>query len=300
MAERPVLKLKSALTEPVPTPVVTEIPVAPVVTEPPVSQAPPSVSDASQMQPPPKKKPRFEFGDEVHAFLDVLCQNHPDHFPLCGPQVKNWAIGLSDEIVARYGVDLDMCKSALRVWVLRYGFQHMQALSSGGPRYNLAGDVVGEVTPEQQATAQMDVQNMRAKQKGKKSPGLRQIGKKVKTARPDPALALVPSPLPSSKQGEQTMHTIEVRSFKVTIALDAVMLPTDCIAPDGQPAPPIPMVFQCGDLALTATFPGKNYKKAMKGVVPGAFAVIQGKLGSDNTLSECGLTIQPPKVAEGQ
>ena len=93
------------------------------------------------------------------------------------------------------------------------------------------------------------------------------------------------------------MHTIEVRAFKVTIAMDAVMLPTDCIAPDGQPTPPIPMIFQCGDITLTATFPGKNYKKAMKGVVPGAFAVIQGKLGSDNTMSECGLTIQPPKAA---
>ena len=33
------------------------------------------------------------------------------------------------------------------------------------------------------------------------------------------------------------MPTIDVRAFKVTIALDAALLPTDCIAPDGQPAP---------------------------------------------------------------
>ena len=95
------------------------------------------------------------------------------------------------------------------------------------------------------------------------------------------------------------MPTIEVRAFKVTIAMDAALLPTDCIAPDGQPALPVTLAFQSGGMTLSTTFNGKSYKKAMKGVVPGAFAVIQGKLGSDNTLSECGLTIQPPKAVEG-
>ncbi len=304
MADRVVLKLKSHRTDPVPTPVATMATVAPVVTEPPVSQAtplPPPVSKAAQLPPisqERKSKKRIVFSGEVHAFMNLLCQNHPDYFPLCGPQIKNWAVGIRDEIIAKYSdVDPSVCKNALKLWLSHNYIKHMRALSKGGDRYTLAGDVAGEVTQEQQATAQITLQRMLEKLRMPQL-RLRQIGKKVKTVRPKPSNAHVPSPLPSSKQGEQTMHTIEVRAFKVTIALDAALLPTDCIAPDGQPTPPIPMIFQCGDIALTATFPGKNYKKAMKGVVPGAFAVIQGKLGSDNTLSECGLTIQPPKAEE--
>ena len=304
MSERPVLKLKSHRTDPVPTPVVTEISVAPVVTKSPVSQAPPlpPVSNAPQLPPVSqerKSKKRIVFSGEVHAFMDLFCQNHPDHFPLCGPQIKNWAMGIRDEIIAKYSdVDPSVCRNALKLWLSRSHIKHTRALSEGGDRYTLAGDVAGQVTQEQQETARIALQQVLEKLRMPHL-GLRQIGKKVKPARPKPSPAHVPSPLPSSKQGEQTMPTIEVRAFKVTIAMDAALLPTDCIAPDGQPTPPIPMIFQCGDIALTATFPGKNYKKAMKGVVSGAFAVIQGKLGSDNTLSECGLTIQPPKVVDG-
>ncbi len=91
------------------------------------------------------------------------------------------------------------------------------------------------------------------------------------------------------------MNTLEVRSIKVTIPIQAEELPTDCIAPDGQKAEPIKMTFKSGDIALVATLNGKSYKKQMKKVEPGAFAVIQGKLGANNEMIECGITIQPPK-----
>ncbi len=91
------------------------------------------------------------------------------------------------------------------------------------------------------------------------------------------------------------MNPIEVRSIKITIPIQADSLPTDCIPPDGKPVVPVPISFKCGDIIMTATLNGKSYKKAMKGVVPGAMAVIQGKLGPGNEILECGMAIQPPK-----
>jgi hypothetical protein len=91
------------------------------------------------------------------------------------------------------------------------------------------------------------------------------------------------------------MYSIEVKAIKVTVGIKAEELPTDCIAPDGQPAPPVDLTLTCGGVTLNASLNGKAYRKAMKTVVPGAFAAIQGKLGDGNKLIECGLTIQAPK-----
>jgi len=95
------------------------------------------------------------------------------------------------------------------------------------------------------------------------------------------------------------MNKIEVKSIKVTIAIMADKLPTDCIPPDGQPIVPIPLAFQCGEITMTGTMNGKSYKKAMKGAVPGAMVVIQGKLGPGNEILECGMAIQPLKAPAG-
>ncbi len=91
------------------------------------------------------------------------------------------------------------------------------------------------------------------------------------------------------------MTTINVKSVKITIPLKAEELPTDCLPPQGQKIVPIPLTFQCGDITLTATVNGKSYKKALSKVIPGAFAVIQGKLAPGNEILECGLVVQPPK-----
>jgi hypothetical protein len=93
------------------------------------------------------------------------------------------------------------------------------------------------------------------------------------------------------------MNAIEVKAMKITIPLPAEKLPTDCIPPEGQPVGPVNLTLACGDVVLTATLNGKSYKRAMKTVQPGAFAVIQGKLAAGNTIVECGLTIQSPKAA---
>lgn len=178
MADRPVLKLKSSKTSPSPTEVATKAPVVlvePVVTEPPVTQAPPSAPSASETPQLPlvcqekKAKKRIMFGEDVDAFLAVLCQNHPEHFPGRGQPGKNWAIGFLNEIVEKYSnVPLETCRLALKLWVMRCHFQHEKLLSMGGSRYHLNGEIAGEVTPEQQARSRANLQLMLAKIKDKR------------------------------------------------------------------------------------------------------------------------------------
>ena len=91
------------------------------------------------------------------------------------------------------------------------------------------------------------------------------------------------------------MTIIDVKSIKVTIPIQATEIPMELVPPDGKPAGVVNITFQCGDIAMAASFNGKSFKKQMKKVEPGAFAVIQGKLGPGNQLLECGLVIQPPK-----
>ncbi len=104
-------------------------------------------------------------------------------------------------------------------------------------------------------------------------------------------------PKPKEKQGKGNpgRTTVEVKSFKVAIALKAEDLPTDVVAPEGQPVKPVKLTLACDGLNLIADLNGKSYRKQLKKVEPGAFAVIQGRLVNGNKLMECGIAIQPPK-----
>ncbi len=94
---------------------------------------------------------------EIHALLDRLCAAFPACFSRTAPQPLK--IGLGDEVMALAGVHpalADLSRTQLRRALKVYtgAPAYRKALTRGGPRYDLAGQPVGEVTPEQQAFAQ--------------------------------------------------------------------------------------------------------------------------------------------------
>ena len=93
---------------------------------------------------------------DVNPLLDRLCQTFPACFNRSAPQPLK--IGLGEELRALAGVhpalaDLTSTRirRALKVYTGMPAYR--KALARGGPRYDLAGQPVGEVTPDQQANA---------------------------------------------------------------------------------------------------------------------------------------------------
>jgi sRNA-binding protein len=93
----------------------------------------------------------------IHPILDPLCQAFPTCFNRTDPRPLK--IGLGEEVMALAGVHpalADLTRTQIRRALKVYTGMpaYRKALTRGGPRYDLDGQPVGEVTPEQQAFAQ--------------------------------------------------------------------------------------------------------------------------------------------------
>ena len=94
---------------------------------------------------------------EVNPILDRLIEAFPACFSRTAP--KPLKIGLGEEVMALAGVHpalADLSRTQIRRALKVYTGMpvYRKALARGGPRYDLAGQPDGEVTPDQQAFAQ--------------------------------------------------------------------------------------------------------------------------------------------------
>ncbi len=92
----------------------------------------------------------------IYPILDQLCQAFPVCFNRTDPRPLK--IGLGEELMALAGVHpalADLTRTRIRRALKVYTGMpaYRQALARGGPRYDLAGQPVGEITPDQQADA---------------------------------------------------------------------------------------------------------------------------------------------------
>ena len=92
----------------------------------------------------------------INPILDRLCQAFPACFSRTAPRPLK--IGLGEELMALAGVHpalADLTRTRIRRALKVYTGMpaYRQALARGGPRYDLDGQPVGEVTPDQQADA---------------------------------------------------------------------------------------------------------------------------------------------------
>lgn len=83
---------------------------------------------------------------EYHRLLKLVQEKYPTTFPI-GPSIKILAIGIHIELAEQLAIPKTLVRKFLRKYCGTRKYRETTQL--GTKRYNLAGDVVGEVTEEQ-------------------------------------------------------------------------------------------------------------------------------------------------------
>lgn len=155
-AAKPPLKAKTAPQKPAAKP--AQPAPKPVTAKPvPVPQQQP-LSDAEKRQRKAAK---------VAAAQEVLRQ----HFPEAFSTVRPLAIGISDALNAERKLGrlpLGGARIAMAMYAWVNSEEYRLALVAGGPRFNLAGEPQGEVSPEHVADAAQKLERRRAKARAKR------------------------------------------------------------------------------------------------------------------------------------
>jgi sRNA-binding protein len=102
---------------------------------------------------------------DVNPIIDRLCEIYPAVFNRQTP--KPLKVGIGQELLAlaiTHPALSDLTRRSLRQALAAYtrAFRYRKALAAGGPRYDLAGQPAGEVTPEQQIQAKAPRKNVSA------------------------------------------------------------------------------------------------------------------------------------------
>lgn len=200
---------------------------------------------------------------DVNPIIDRLCEAFPVLFNRQTP--KPLKIGIGQELLALAGVHpalTDLNRKDLRraLKVYTHGFRYRQALAAGGPRYDLDGQPVGEVTPEQQADAQAP---------------------RKKTAAASAVSATTPPAAPALSPAERQALFKEVMAMAIPGKLDVTLKINQL--PQAKPASPGTLLFavQADGRAVIVEMKNKQWNTLKKAEeqYPQWVAAITGKLG---------------------
>ncbi len=130
---------------------------------------PPSSPEAEAAQAEARKRLSQEARKLLHQIMERWPQTYPSDYrairPLMSPQVMKQ---LRQYFPEHHRL---LIQHAVGLWHQRYGVAYLQATIAGGSRYDLEGEAIGEVTPEEQARSRELLKaayvRKRAKQQGK-------------------------------------------------------------------------------------------------------------------------------------
>ena len=145
---------RQSAPQPSPKPVVVEkgkvVPPAPAAAPQPEQGSQSAVSPEEEAaRAAARKRDNAEVWELLQQIMDRWPQTYPRAAravrPLMSPQVMKQ---LRQEFPAQRPV---LIRHAVGLWHKRYGVAYLKATIAGGARYDLEGEAVGEVTPEEQA-----------------------------------------------------------------------------------------------------------------------------------------------------
>ena len=202
---------------------------------------------------------------DVNPIIDRLVETFPDVFHRQTP--KPLKIGLGEDVMALAGVHpafADLTRTQIRRALKVYtgASAYRRALAKGGPRYDLAGQPAGEVTPEQQAFAQ--------------SPRARKPATAAAESTAPPTCAAAPAGIPLTELLPELIAMAIPGKLDVTLKINAL--------PQAKPASPGTMLFAVQAEGRTVVVELKNKMwnslKTAAESYPQWVAAITGKMGA--------------------
>jgi ProP effector len=114
--------------------------------------------------PPPPEDPaviaarRAQRTALLHAALKEIMTRWPHTFPPYPEPVRPLALGIVQVVATQIPqMPKTLLRHAIAFWQQQRRTPYLQALIAGGPRYDLEGNPLGEVTPEQQERAREEL-----------------------------------------------------------------------------------------------------------------------------------------------
>jgi sRNA-binding protein len=159
-----------------PLPVASSTRATPTLSSPSVASPPPAPERPAAPQPsPPPEDPaviaarRAARRAALQAVLTELRARWPQTFAPHPQPVRPLATGIGKVIAAQLPqVSRRLVHQAIAFWQRQRKTAYLEALSAGGPRYDLEGQPQGEVTPEQQQRAREELRTWQAARQEKR------------------------------------------------------------------------------------------------------------------------------------
>lgn len=135
----------------------------------PSAPQPAEASVPSQAAPSP---PQLAKKERALAIMRLLMERWSAAFPQDPATIKPLAIGIHREVIERLPeYPPGQIRKAITLWLNPRKGAYLQALVSGGPRYDLASNPRGEVSPEQREQAAKELAAWEAQQKAGRAVG---------------------------------------------------------------------------------------------------------------------------------
>jgi len=162
---------------------------------------------------------------EARVLLQQIMARWPETYPSDGQAMRPLKIGIHYEVYAAMPETPKIrIREALDIWHGRYRVAYLRQLQAGRARYDLAGQVVGEVTAEDEARAQEQLKEVSARKRAKRpahEEAVNTVGRELFTRWPQvfggPPASL--KPLKHGLEADLAEHLPEVTSAVIKQAL---------------------------------------------------------------------------------
>ena len=252
-----------------------------------------------------------------------LCVEFPNLFDIKNPKPLAKGIGAMLQKQLPERINVTTFKMAMSNYCQKK--RYLKAMIKGTHRYDLNGEPVAEITPEDKIRAKEHLEKIKERQAAKAAEknSVKENVEEVRIA--EEPIAIVETPIESepvidvkpkatlslkSKKSEEistpmTNTTEEMalaKGLKVTLVIDPASLPK--IDTTGMKKAPVTIFISNGELKATTEINAKSYRKALSSIeeygVEGCNVIIQGAMKQYGVIDDAGLVVQPKKQANAE
>lgn len=253
-----------------------------------------------------------------------LCVEYPNLFSVQNPKPLAKGIGGILQKQLPDSINVATFKIAMNNYCRRK--RYLKAMIKGSHRYDLNGEPVAEINPEDRVQAKEQLEKIIEKQTAKEAEKNNTKKNVAEVSITKTPVAIVEEPIEtvtevkpkmtlslkskkstvteeiSAPMTNTTENTAIAKGLKVTLVIDPASLPN--IDTTGMKKAPINIFISNGELKATTEINAKSYRKALSSIeeygVDGCNVIIQGAMKQYGVIDDAGLVVQPKKQANAE